>query len=484
MADTNGSPSTSIKFRFKNIGPVNEAELELGDLTIIAGRNNTGKTYLVYTLYGFLQNWTGWPNAQRLLMGELDVSQSESKEQPLVIEGLAREILEEEQATRFADGKKLNRERRALIRALARDFTKTALSDVFSSPGGEFERASIDVQLDGDFHRRKGEIKATTSAGDMFSLQYDGQEIVIDRVLVDRRRHDSSETLWCLAQLYLRFLFPDFNLETFVLSAERFGISLFYKELDFAKNRLVDVLQQMGNEKESERFFLDSLVEQNTSRYALPIKDNIAFTRSIADLQKEKSEFHEHRLFDDIKDIMDGYFRSESDEIRFKSKARKEHSFTIPLYLASSSVRGLSDLYFFLRHVAQENHLLIVDEPESHLDTANQILLARLLARCVRAGMKVLITTHSDYLIKEINNLIMLARPFADKKDVIKKLRYREDDFLAPESVRAYIAEKHTLSQCEVDEFGIDMPVFDETIDKINTVANELASRVAESVEA
>ena len=42
-------------FRFRNIGPVKDAELELGDLTIIAGRNNTGKTYIVYTLYGFLK---------------------------------------------------------------------------------------------------------------------------------------------------------------------------------------------------------------------------------------------------------------------------------------------------------------------------------------------------------------------------------------------------------------------------------------------
>ncbi len=36
------------------------------------------------------------------------------------------------------------------------------------------------------------------------------------------------------------FLFPEF-LEPFILSAERFGISLFYKELDFTKNRLVEM---------------------------------------------------------------------------------------------------------------------------------------------------------------------------------------------------------------------------------------------------
>ena len=45
-----------MKFVFKNLGPINEAELELGDLTIIAGRNNTGKTYVAHTLYGFLKS--------------------------------------------------------------------------------------------------------------------------------------------------------------------------------------------------------------------------------------------------------------------------------------------------------------------------------------------------------------------------------------------------------------------------------------------
>ena len=53
--------SEPVKFRFRNIGPVKDAELDLGDLTIIAGRNNTGKTYLVYTLYGFLKMWGNMP---------------------------------------------------------------------------------------------------------------------------------------------------------------------------------------------------------------------------------------------------------------------------------------------------------------------------------------------------------------------------------------------------------------------------------------
>ena len=238
-----------------------------------------------------------------------------------------------------------------------------------------------------------------------------------------------------------------------------------------------------ANSRDSISPFL--LTGKFTGRYALPIKDNIDYTRDIQNLQKNRSAIFESKLFDDIKDMMDGYYASSGDDIRFISKARgKGRSFNIPLHLAASSVRGLSDIYFFLKHVANKNHLLIVDEPESHLDTSNQILLARLLARCVRAGLKVLITTHSDYLIKEINNLVMLSRPFKDKAAVLKKLKYSTDDFLDPGSVRAYVAEDNSLTRCDVDRFGIDMPVFDETIDRINRVANDLASRMSEDSEA
>ena len=180
-----------------------------------------------------------------------------------------------------------------------------------------------------------------------------------------------------------------------------------------------------------------------------------------------------------IKNMIDGYFRTSDDEIRFISKARHlDRSFNIPLHLASSSARGLSDLYFFLRHVAERNHLLIIDEPESHLDTANQIQLARLLARIVRTGLKVLITTHSDYLIKEINNLIMLDSDFEGKDAVLRSLGYKADDALNRDSIRAYVAQNNGLDRCGVDRFGIDMPLFDETIDDINATANELASRL------
>ncbi|WP_241673748.1 ATP-binding protein [Microcystis aeruginosa] len=53
-----------MKIKIKHLGILKQAEFSLGDLTIICGGNNTGKTYATYALFGFLYNWRRlltWP---------------------------------------------------------------------------------------------------------------------------------------------------------------------------------------------------------------------------------------------------------------------------------------------------------------------------------------------------------------------------------------------------------------------------------------
>ena len=463
MPNASSSQSEPVRFRFKNIGPVKEAELELGDLTIVAGRNNTGKTYMAYTLYGFLKSWKDQE------IGELAGSTTES---------FATSVIERGEARLALNLETLDRERRRVIGVLAEGFSRNGLHSVFSSRRDAFEGASIEVDVGQVQSESVVRHDASLSPGGVLSLRYDGQEVIVQISKVEGHL-SFFEVTSLLSRLFLQLLLPELPSNPFVLSAERFGISLFYVELDFTKNNLVDLLQKIGDDKDRGSPLPFLLIDKTTSRYALPIKDNIDYTRSIQDL-KERSQVYGERLFDGVAEMMGGHYRASSEgDIRFSSR-RRDAAFSIPLHRASSSARGLSDLYFFLRHKAERDHLLIIDEPESHLDTANQRILARLLTRLTRSGLKILITTHSDYLIKEVNNLVMLSRPFQNKGSVARRLKYRSDDFLEPDSIRAYVAEEGGLTRCDVDEFGIDMPVFDETIDNINRAANELSSRVAE----
>ena len=477
MSSANQSKYT--KFRFKNIGPIKEAELELGDLTVIAGHNNTGKTYLAYTLYGFLKQWAARAWVWETASGEMANAFARSFD----TRKIAQRILQEGRVVVPVDREALKQERRAIMQMLARDFSKHGVANAFSSQPTAFKEAAFEVELSDDFPQTVGPFEQAVSPTTSFLFQYDGNDIVIEVKSAGGKGHlDRWKTEFHLTYLYLLFLFLEFSLEPFVLSAERFGIALFYKELDFTKNQLVDMLQKLGDQKSSEHVSPYLLIDRTTSRYALPIKDNIDYTRNIGDFRRAKSEIYDEKLFNDVKRMMGGYFKSTDDEVLFQSSARREGKFEIPLHLASSSARGLSDLYFFLRHVAQKNHLLIIDEPESHLDTANQRLLARLLAKLVQAKVKVLITTHSDYLLKELNILVMLNQ-VQDSQNIAGKYKYTCEDSIAPDAVRAYVAENNTLIPCKVDRYGIEMPVFDETIDDINRAANDLISRLATEEE-
>ena len=462
----------TMKFHFKNIGPINEAELELGELTIVAGQNNTGKTYLAYTLYG-LSKWMtkSYIEEGYLLGGEID------NKLAIDIEEVATKLIEDGLYKQKLSRDTLNKDQQAVVSMLGRKFSESHIAEVFSAPQDEFEQASVEVSFKSGFLSAGYQAELTYSKGAVL-VEYEDENLTFSIKQLGQSLSPERDFIkFCVVSCYTKFLLMGFP-NPFILSAERFGISLFYKELDFTKNRLVEELQRRSDEKTGDRFSPYIFIDKNASRYALPIKDNIDYTRDISNITSGRGALENGDLHNSVKEIMGGSYKSDKNGIRFVSKTRGKGRFDIPLHMASSSARGLSDLYFYLRHRVNPNQLLIIDEPESHLDTQNQIMLARMLSQFVRSGIKVLITTHSDYVLKEINNLIMLNSSFEGKEKLIKKLKYKSCESLDPESVRCYIAEKGQLTPCKVDKFGADLPMFDETIDSINKISNELSSRL------
>ena len=456
-----------MKAIFKKIGQVNTAELELKDLTIIAGDNNTGKTYLAYTLYGFLKSIQ-----QQSFLKQKHML----KDLPFDLDNTAREIIDSGNVQCIV--KNFDKKAKKIIRKLFK-ISSDSISEIFSSPPDDFKDAELSVSPEYLFNKkRENTVNVQTGTKVKYNITALLEEDILSFNLQNYKsipHQDPNLIKDLLISTFIGLCVP-IHPDPFILSAERFGISVFYKELDFTKNRVVEILQKLkdkGGTKKIDPFFL--LMDQTSSRYAQPIKDNIDYTRDLESIQKQNSPLFDNKLFDHIKGMLNGYFKYRDNEIRFISKARKSGKFDIPLHLASSSARGMSDLYFFLKHIAHKNHLLIIDEPESHLNTANQIKMAQLLARCVNSGLKVLITTHSDYLIKEFNNLIMLSNNFNGKDDFLKSNKqYTLNDYLNPESVGAYICEKGSLTSCHIDERGMDIRVFDDTIDAINQISDEL----------
>ncbi len=76
----------------------------------------------------------------------------------------------------------------------------------------------------------------------------------------------------------------------------------------------------------------------------------------------------------------------------------------LPLINSSSAVSELAPVVLFLRHVVAPGDVLIVEEPEAHLHPAAQVQLTRLLASTVRAGLRVILTTHSEWILEALYN--------------------------------------------------------------------------------
>ncbi len=70
----------------------------------------------------------------------------------------------------------------------------------------------------------------------------------------------------------------------------------------------------------------------------------------------------------------------------------------------------------------------------------------------------------------------MLGRDFEGKAGFLEEHSniYSEQDYLKPGSVNAYVCKNGTLQGCPVDEKGMDIESFDETIDEINRISDQL----------
>ena len=75
----------------------------------------------------------------------------------------------------------------------------------------------------------------------------------------------------------------------------------------------------------------------------------------------------------------------------------------------SSMVSELAPVVLYLRYVVRPGETLIIEEPESHLHPGLQVEFTRHLAAAVRAGVRVIITTHSELVLEELANLVRLS---------------------------------------------------------------------------
>lgn len=456
-----------MKIQIKNLGALRQAEFELGDLTIICGKNNTGKTYATYALYGFLSFWR---EVFSISIPEEDIIR-------LLADGVVR-----------IDLNKFIEKATGIIGEGCFAYTKQ-LPMVFAAPVDRFHDTGFQVTLDANDIRLNGrfERKMRAANADLFSITKDegSSELVITFLVEKEKAKVPKDAIMrivgdAIKEIIFGHLFPN----PFIASAERTGAAIFRRELNFPRNRMMEEMSQV--EKNINPMELLFKVYKD---YALPVKTNVEFTRDIETIAKRTSFIaNTHSgILADFADIIGGeYTVTRNDELYYIPKGKR---IKLSMDESSSAVRSLLDIGFYLRHVAKSGDLLMVDEPELNLHPDNQRRVARLFVRLVNLGVKVFITTHSDYIIKELNTLIMLNHDEPRLNEIAAKEGYKKEELLSSEKVRVYIAEEAlvkldggerkkrciTLTPADIDaRYGIEARSFDQTIEDMNRIQEEI----------
>ena len=111
------------------------------------------------------------------------------------------------------------------------------------------------------------------------------------------------------------------------------------------------------------------------------------------------------------RNLLDGTVRVENSEAGYPAFAYRPEGWQddLPLMRASSMVSELAPVVLYLRHIIGLGDVLIIEEPEAHLHPAMQAAFARELVRLVHAGVRIVMTTHSEWFLEQIGNLVRLS---------------------------------------------------------------------------
>ncbi|MBE9050289.1 ATP-binding protein [Nostocales cyanobacterium LEGE 11386] len=453
-----------MKIKVKNLGALKQAEFTLGDLTILCGCNNTGKTYATYALFGFLYTW------RRMFSIQI----SSDKIGQLLANGVVR-----------LDVQEYVKQSEHIIAQGCQAYTQQ-LPKIFAAQAERFKTTDFQVSLGIQNISLAGkfDLKMRAANAELFSItkNENSTELVVT-LLVEKEKvtipTDVLERI--IADALKDIIFAQMFPNPFIASAERTGAAIFRKELNFARNRLLEEMGQADKNIDPRE-----LLFKDYDDYALPIKTNVDFIRQLESIVKKSSFVAENHpdVLAYFADIIGGeYTVTRNDELYFVPKNGKRVK--LSMGESSSAVRSLIDIGFYLRHEAQVGDLLMVDEPELNLHPENQRRVARLFARLVNLGIKVFITTHSDYIIKELNTLIMLNHDKPHLQRIAEEEGYQPEELISSEKIKVYIAEEasiilegktkktkcQTLTLADIDpELGIEARSFDKTIETMNRI--------------
>ena len=399
-----------MKLQVKNFGPIREAEVELKPLTVFVGHGNTGKSYLAMLLYSIAKTMSsadmhiGW-QLDAYVMGEFhkmnkpwDKIASDNKTlTPIVAKAMG---------------------------VFARTFRDMWTREAQRCFGEEWETI---VKSNGKWPVSVSIVSDSGVVLDLLDPKKDKHPDtadVVNRVRTeiakegkaprkDRSRMVVAPGAQCAYIIYdaMRFL-------PYQLSGNRVHYLPAIRSGTMQRHRMM-ISAIIGNAADISIFgrnlgeSLNGVLADFLQKLVLVGSDN---RRVLSDPKRRRANGKDGNEAGKLsltieQEILKGEIVEETSETgytdfryRFASHGKERN---IQLMNASSSVSELAPIVIFMRHYLEPpGDIFIVEEPEAHLHPDDQRRIAGVLAGLVKAGVNVVITTHSDMILEQLSNFV------------------------------------------------------------------------------
>ena len=433
----------------KDFGPIAEATVELRPFTVFVGASNTGKSYLAILLYALHRFFR---------MRSLRALDADATRSPAQLETIRRWLKQVPEAGRSKHSVdvRLPEHIAAPVRPVIEDVENAALAldtqvarcfgvakaqSLIRSSGKsarivlhrELDKTSADgPDLSYHFTITRSQPQLTATIPPNMPLRVRGpmnlyDDAVLSADLAFSHGSDSRHYLLALANLIVSYAVGTIARPIHYLPADRSGVMHTHRVavrslINHAALAALDVEPALSGVLAD---FLEQLIHLGDAEYV----QSKAGTGRYAE--------HAERL---ETDILGGAVRIHESVLGYPSFHYRpaEWKRDLPLLNTSSMVSELAPVVLYLRHVVRPGDVLIIEEPESHLHPAMQVTFTRLLAAVVRSGVRVVLTTHSEWVLEALANLVRLSDVDESRRQEIAG----DDLALTPDQVGAWLFEQ------------------------------------------
>lgn len=463
-----------MRFSVRNLGSVRRADIEVKPLTIFVGPNNAGKTWLAYTLAGLLGEY-GQAQYTRFLITSNSIQETYPQ-----LDSAIRQFLEEGSATinivefaeQYAD---IYFKRSAL-------HTRHWLQDYLGTKRRTFKQLSLDINIadtrkvffdriaaysvDANFPQGQPLLRAVKNADNPI-LYFYTEEKISEKLPPQQIRSFLLENVFKAfhTAIYSNvYIFPT-ERTTFIslLSGMRLASisttpnepvsGVQFPPVQTPLNHFVNMLGNVLTIKPLER--LDEANDPAIGEYM-----------SLASLLE--------------RGILSGEIENASsalDVVLMEFLFKPARDVSLEMQISSSMVKELTPFVLYLRYLAKPGHLLIIDEPEMNLHPLAQVRFMELLAMLVNAGLNILFTTHSTYMVDHLVNL-MKARGISDSEEIQSKFFLGSSNaFLSQDQVAVYLFEKREAHNILRKDGSIDWSTFSNVSSQVQSIFLDLVER-------